>query len=410
MLGATTQIGLIVTGLLSILISIVTALNPIGSKPVGKLWIGVNLSLALWSLPWCFGAFYVSDSRLSWLAIYLASLCAILLPPLFLSFAYSLLERPFRESRFIKWAWLLSFALLLLCIAFPHQFFKPGVRKVVDASLPSGGMLLWIFSVQYTVLFSAGVFALIMEARRLPKGSQRNKIAYVILGVAIGSGGGVTTFLTPLGIYPYGIVFVPCYSLIITYAITRYRLLDIAVVIRKTLIYSFVTGGLALIYLGIVTLFANVFTGLTGYQTVFSSAVAACLVTLGFQPLRKKVQAFVDGKFFRQYVDREEKLYELSREVITHTTSEAMAQSLIRVLADTLHPKSTALYLRARDGDGFVLISNQLNGQLPERMPESNALASFFADHPQPFIQQELPSGVGESLNTRRPTRKEDAA
>src|SRR5213083_2092035 len=117
-------------------------------------------------------------------------------------------------------------------------------------------------------------------------------------------------------------------------------------------------GTLTVVYLGVVTLFAKVFEGLTGYQTFFSSAVAAGLITICFQPLRKRVQAFVDKKFFRQYVDREEKLYELSREVITHTTPEAMAQALIRVLGDTLHPKVGALFLKSRDGSGYAPVAN----------------------------------------------------
>ena len=115
--------------------------------------------------------------------------------------------------------------------------------------------------------------------------------------------------------------------------------MDITVIIRKTLVYSSVMGILASIYLIVIAVFARLFEGLTGYQTVFSSTIAAALIAFCFQPLKKRVQMLVDRKFFRSYVDREEKLYELSREVITHTTPEAMAQALMRVLQESLHPK-----------------------------------------------------------------------
>src|SRR5437870_11042126 len=108
MIGIITQIGLITTGLLSILISLVTANNPVGSKTVGKLWIGVNISLCLWSLPWCAGAFYFKTDTWRWLAIYFASLCAIALPPLFLCFSYALLNRSLQQSKFINLSWIVS--------------------------------------------------------------------------------------------------------------------------------------------------------------------------------------------------------------------------------------------------------------------------------------------------------------
>jgi hypothetical protein len=219
-------------------------------------------------------------------------------------------------------------------------------------------------------------------------------------------------FLVNYGIdvYPCGFLFTLGSFAIVTYSITKHSLMDVSLIIRKTLVYSAVTGILTASYLVIVTVLAHAFEGFTGYQTVFSSAVAAFLITTCFQPLRKKIQVFVDTKFFRQYVDREEKLYELSREVITHTTPEAMAQSLTRVLGDTLHPKIAALYLKSRDGNGFTLVSDQAIEGVPKLMPENNPLTNYFADHPQPFVTQDNLDDHGESLDTRHPLRKEDAA
>src|SRR5262249_42596697 len=135
-----------------------------------------------------------------------------------------------------------------------------------------------------------------------------------------------------LSIPPVGNILVSVYIFFVGYAIIKHRLMDITVIIRKTLVYSSVMGILTIAYVSVIALFSKAFEGLTGYETLYSPAIAAGLITVFFQPLRKRLQAFVDAKFFRQYVDREEKLYELSREVITHTTPETMGQSLIRVL------------------------------------------------------------------------------
>ena len=140
-----------------------------------------------------------------------------------------------------------------------------------------------------------------------------------------------------------------------------------------------------------------------------SSAIAAGLITVCFQPLRKRVQEFVDTKFFREYVDREEKLYELSREVITHTTPEAMSEALLRVITEALHPKVGALYLRSSDRLGFVRAAAPGSGNLPARMEEDNSLSHYFRDHPQPFVQDNE-SNVGGPQSTRAKDNREEAA
>ncbi len=281
---------------------------------------------------------------------------------------------------------------------------------------PWGFFPLW--NVKWSVVFLAFFFSYMGQAFtdyilcyvKTNNAIEKNKIKYMFLAFLIAYIGSVDYLPTfGLNVYPFGFLTITCFVAISGYTISRHRLMDITIIIRKTLIYSVVTGSLTILYLGVIALFARIFQGLAGYQTIFSSAVAAGMITVCFQPLRKKVQAFVDSKFFRQYVDREEKLYELSREVITHTTPEAMAQSLIRVLGDTLHPKSSALYLRSRDGNGFVLASQQGGIDLPITMAESNVLTNYFVDHPQPFVQQDLPI-EGESLDTRRPPRSEEAA
>jgi len=187
-------------------------------------------------------------------------------------------------------------------------------------------------------------------------------------------------------------------------AILKHRLMDITVIIRKTLVYSLVTSVLAIMYLATIWIFAHLFQGVAGDRTVLSSAIAAGLIAFCFQPLLRRVQTFVDAKFFRQYVDREEKLYELSREVITHTTPEVMAQALTRVLQETLHPKVGALYLKSKDG-GKYLPAAAWGDMAAEEMAEDNQLTTYFATHPQPFVQ-DMSDPIAESLDTREVVHK----
>jgi hypothetical protein len=401
------SINCIGTSLLSFLFGLLIAYKRTRapSRPLIWLWVGVCMAVAVWSFG--LGMMTLSKSQHIanfWIRVHYTG--ANLIPIVFLHFILYFLGQQARQKRIIVIGYSISLIFEIMNMA---GYLAIPVPKPPFLFYTSPGRFYNLYSLYFGICVIYAHF-LLLKAWRV-QNARRRQIQYLFLGSGIGFFGGSTAFLPVynIQIFPFGMYLVALYVFIVGYAILYYQLLDISIIIRKTLIYSMVISALTLIYMAIVALFARVFEGLTGYQTVFSSAIAAGLITVGFQPLRKRIQGFVDEKFFRQYVDREEKLYELSREVITHTTSEAMVDSLMRVLGDTLHPKSAAIYLRSRDGDGFVLMSNK-ESSLPSQMPESNPLTDYFTDHPQPFVRQDVDDHIGASLDTRRPPRTEDAA
>jgi two-component system, NtrC family, sensor kinase len=395
-----TSIGVFAFGLLVLL------RNP--SKKLTQLYFWCSVSVAVWSFG--YGLLYSTDvpekalfyARFGYIGV-------VFIPTFFCHFVIEFLGEV--RKLFLGICYVCSFIFLLISRS---SMFLDGTYVYFWGLYPKAGPLYIYFILYFYGCFGTCVFYLLKAFLRMKKEKSAyiklNQVKYVFLAFCVASAN-VSDYLPnyKIEIYPGAYLAAAGWLIIMAYGTLRYRLLDINLIIRKTLIYSVVTGALTGVYLAIIALFAKIFQGFTGYQTVFSSAMAAGLITVCFQPLRKRVQAFIDGKFFRQYVDREEKLYELSREVITHTTPEAMAESLVRVLGETLHPKSVALYLRARDGDGFVQVTKSVEAGLPSKMPESNPLTDYFRDHPQPFVQ-EPPSESGETLDTRRPARKGEAA
>jgi hypothetical protein len=185
--------------------------------------------------------------------------------------------------------------------------------------------------------------------------------------------------------------------------------MDINRIVRKIFIYTTVFLPLVAAYLVSAAVITHLFEKWPVYHMTLSTAAAAVIFSFGFHPLRQRIQTFLDAKFFRQFADREEQLHELSREVITHTTPEAMSEALMRVIAHVLHPKAGALYLRAPDRSGFVRMSQIGSSRLPERMEEENELARYFRSHPQPFVR-DAASTLGSPKGTRSKNGREDAA
>ncbi len=112
------------------------------------------------------------------------------------------------------------------------------------------------------------------------------------------------------------------YILIVSYAILAHRLMDIDVIIRKTAIYSVVTGALTAVYLLITTQLAKVLEGVGGQAGFWPAAVAAAAVALLFNPLLNRVRSLMDRRFFGDW------LRDMSRGVVHEVKSPLASISL----------------------------------------------------------------------------------
>jgi len=365
------------------------------NRQIAKLWFLFTLSVAGWG----FGALWIgytksaAEGLLAWRLSY--ALGVIWIAPLFYHFVCIFLE--LNRNRSIVLQYLITIGFLL---TIPTPLFFIRARWVFNSFYYGlSGTLYplyfswWIGLVLYSHMQLIWTYKMVSPRKKI-------QIKYFIFAMTTAYGGGSLAYLPNFGIdvYPWGTFAIVLYPVINSIAIVKHRLMDINLIIRKTLTYSIVMASLTAMYLAIVAVCARISTGFAGNQTAYSSAIAAVLITLIFQPLRKRVQRFIDSKFFRQYVDREEKLYELSREVITHTTPEAMGVALQQVLMETFHPKMGALFVRSKDGAGFTPVAQwELN---MNHLNDDNPLARYFLDHPQPFLQ-DLTDIPGASRDTR---------
>ncbi len=396
----------LITGGVSLLQGCFVYLKNAKSK-LNFIWLLFNLCIFCCGLGFYLsGAATSKESALN--SIRLLNIGAIFIPVLYMHFTYLLAGLDSEKQVELKCAY--TATLGLAPFVFTKLFINDVVPKFNFKYWIDPGPVYFLFLLMFIVIV-AHFHAVIFLRREKMVQAVRNQVNYVLAASIIGFAGGLTTFPMAFNIQclPFGIFFIGLVPLIISYAIVKHRLMDISIIIRKTLVYSVVTTTLTAIYLVTVSAFANVFEGLAGYQTIFSSAIAAGLITLGFQPLRKRVQNFVDIKFFRQYVDREEKLYELSREVITHTTPEAMGDALMHVIDESLHPKRGVLYLRSSYGSGFDRVSSLNADKSPTHLDEDNILPVYFKDNPQPFVV-DLSKEDGRSYGTRSKGDREDAA
>jgi hypothetical protein len=138
------------------------------------------------------------------------------------------------------------------------------------------------------------------------------------------------------------LMFIPA---AIAIAILRYRLFDIDIIIRKTLVYALLTGLLALIYLGSILITQAVFGFFFGEQTTLGIVISTLTITALFAPLRRRVQSFIDRRFYRQKYDAEKLLSAFARKARDETNFEALTGDLMVVVRETVQPEKVSIWL-----------------------------------------------------------------
>jgi hypothetical protein len=131
-------------------------------------------------------------------------------------------------------------------------------------------------------------------------------------------------------------------------AITRYRLFDITVVIRRTLIYGLLTLTLVGTYFLSVVGLQALFVRLTGQESTLAVVTSTLAIAALFQPLRARVQAFIDRRFFRKKYDAQQVLARFAARAQQEADLDAISADILGTVRETLEPEAATLWLVRR--------------------------------------------------------------
>jgi len=131
-------------------------------------------------------------------------------------------------------------------------------------------------------------------------------------------------------------------------AILRNRLYDIDIIINRTLVYGSLTAMLALFYFGGVTVTQALFQTLTGQERLPQLVVVASTLVIAalFTPLRRRIQSFIDRRFYRRKYDARKTLEAFSAQLRNETDLNALRGDLVGVVRETMQPAHISLWLR----------------------------------------------------------------
>jgi hypothetical protein len=135
-------------------------------------------------------------------------------------------------------------------------------------------------------------------------------------------------------------------------AILRYRLYDIDRIINRALVYVALTISLALVYFGGIGVLQGLFRALTGQGSTLAVVVSTLVIAALFNPLRCRIQTFIDRRFYRQKYDAKGTLATFSAKLRDETDLDRLGGELVSVVSETVQPAHASLWLRpARAGE-----------------------------------------------------------
>ncbi|HEV2125840.1 MAG TPA: hypothetical protein VGW38_24045, partial [Chloroflexota bacterium] len=228
----------------------------------------------------------------------------------------------------------------------------PQIANPYGVDSPAVGMVGAAGSIVAAGCMVAAAVSLIVRLRRAGS-EQRQQIkwlayggAVVVSGVFVGGLAIPWSVPVSIVIMSLSVLGLPVFTGI---AILRHHLYDIDLVINRTLVYASLTASLALVYFGGVTATQAIVQGVTGQEELPQLVIVASTLVIAalFNPLRRRVQGFVDRRFYRRKYDAAKTLGTFSAKLRNETDLEALNGELVGVVRETMQPAHVSLWLKS---------------------------------------------------------------
>ena len=257
-----------------------------------------------------------------------------------------------------RWRWFAWLNIAIVLVGTLWVAFSPGTtERLAPIPNPLGiESLPNVYQPVQALLFAFGLVAAASLLMRLRSAGavERQQIKWFAYTTALGFSGAILTYSVSETI---GVLWLEWASFVLLIvgvlgvpiamgiAILRYRLYEIDLLINRTLVYGLLTATLAFFYFGSVTALQSLFSLLTGQGNTLAIVISTLAIAALFNPLRRRIQSFIDRRFYRRTYDARKILEAFGSRLRYETDLERISEDLAEVVDETMQPSHISLWL-----------------------------------------------------------------
>jgi len=208
------------------------------------------------------------------------------------------------------------------------------------------GIAAYFGAIDWLLFVGLAAFNLIQKYKETKDSFYRNRLKYLLIGILI-MAVGVTTNFTKLGRYPLDILINTVNAFLIAYVILRYKLLDINIVVRRGFIYFTLTIIIASMYLFMIFVLERVLRGMVEISLV--AILIAVGIALIFQPLRERLQRWIDRLFFRERFNYYQALRRFAQRMVAILDLNELINATMNIVSETMQTDKVSIFLINKD-------------------------------------------------------------
>ncbi len=350
------KISCLLTTIFTILIGSFVFSRNVKSK-TNKIFLYFSLSIALWSI-FLFFNLGAQAKDTAVLFVKLLHIFSLLIPVFFLHITLILTRQITKRLKILYPAYTFSFFLITLIAFLPRELYLTAEYR------EHFGFFVCVPGPFYPVhlIFAIGViilaWALSLKPFFLSEGIEKQRLKYFLISTLIGWSGGLTNYFINYNIrifpfYPFGNYTILAYIAVLAYTILRYQLMDIEVIIKKTLVFAGLFTFAYGVIVGIAMITQELLPQLLAVNRLVSLAISAVVIVFSLRPLENFLVNATNKYLFQKKYDPRKILKEFADEALTILNLDKLCRVTIDTLVKHLYLKNCAILLLIIEDLGY---------------------------------------------------------
>ena len=310
---------------------------------VNRAFFLFNIAVSIWNSAEVV-TFLVNDVAFAYRWVQFSYFGAIFIVPFFARLIF-LIAEIHEQKKIIRFTRFLFISAILLSIAATTPYFIKYIK--IDPYYEEAGPLYILFALYFIIGTWYSLFQLFKVYKKAKTPYKKTQYRYLFISLVIAIAGAISFFITLIDPSILSIHFFIeiAYLSIFAYAILRYHLLDISIVIKRSTIYTIMIFFVTSIYLTVIFLFENILSKRLGSQTVIPRIIVSVILASTFLPIRDFLEKIIDRILFRTKYDYTEALHKFSEKLVTILDMRELMNEIIHTISRTLSVKYMVLFV-----------------------------------------------------------------